>query len=308
MPTDPALLAAKLRALIGDGGTATTFPGGAANTRGWVLADDNAARALGPALVWAERHGVDPADLHIVVDDPTTAGALARRATQFTRQPHVHTVDGRALRDATPAPALDLERPAPPEDAHFARMLKAAGAEPVVEHGVLVGEVNGLEVARVVDGRLEVGIGKHDRHAQALVHGDRPMGETLAAAVAFVRGHRHPDAEPHPLNRLARERWLRADLVREHPDDLRPISSPVVRDDLRVNAPAPAVDRNNETVYVCSAGIDLDLVPAAADARLSVDETAALVLVVSPRDDHPITRRLAAALKRPATIVTRRLG
>ena len=307
MPTDPALLAAKLRALIGDGGSPTTFPGGAANTRGWILADDNAARALGPALVWAERHDIDPADLHVIVDDPATAAALARRATQFTRQPRIHIVDGRALRDAHPAPPLDLERQPPPDDAQFARTLKAAGAEPVVEHGVLVGEVNGLEVARVVDGHLEVGVGKHDRHAQTLVHGDRPMGEALAAAVAFVQQHRRPHAEPHPLNRLARERWLRADLIAEHPGDLRPISSPVLRDDLRINAPAPAASADNTTVYVCSTGIDLDLVPAAADARLSVNESAALVLVVPPNDDHPITRRLAAALTRPATIVTRRL-
>jgi hypothetical protein len=306
MPTDPALLHAKLRALIGDGGTPTTFPGGAANTRGWILADDNAPRALGPALVWAERHDVDPADLHVIVDDPATAAALARRSTQFARRPHIHVTEGRTLRDAHPAPPLDLERHAPPDDAHFARTLKAAGAEPVVEHGVLVGEVNGLEVARVVDGHLEVGVGKHDRHAQTLVHGDRPMGEALAAAVAFVTQHRRPHAEPHPLNRLARERWLRADLLGEHPG-LRPISSPVERDDLRVNAPAPAVDSNNETVYVCSTGIDLDLVPAAADARLSVNETAALVLVVPPRDDHPIPRRLAAALTRPASVVTRAL-
>lgn len=309
MPHDPSpsLLAAKLRALIGDGGTPTTFPGGAANTRGWVLANDNPARALGPALVWAGRHDIDPADLHVIVDDAAVAGTLARRATQFTGQPRIHVAQGRALHDARPAPPLDLERRPPPDDMQFARTLRAAGAEPVVEHGVLVGEVNGLEVARVVDGHLEVGVGKHDRHAQTLVHGDRPMGEALAAAVAFVKQHRHAHAEPHPLNRLARERWLRADLISHDPEHLRPISSPVERDDLRVNTPAPATSSDNETVYVCSTGIDLDLVPVAADARLSVNEHARLVLVVPPKDDHPITRRLAAALERPAEIVTRAL-
>jgi hypothetical protein len=133
------------------------------------------------------------------------------------------------------------------------------------------------------------------------------MGEALAAAVAFVTQHRRRGAEPHPLNRLARERWLRADLIDDHRDHLRPISSPVQRDDLRVNIPAPAVDDRNETVYVCSTGIDLDLVPAAADARLSINADARLVLVVPPKDDHPITRRLAARLTRPAEIVTRAL-
>jgi hypothetical protein len=312
VPRDPSLLAAKLRALVGHQGTATTFPGGAARvdaaTRsGWILADDDAARALGPALVWAERHSVDPARLHVIVDDAATAATLARRATQFADPPTIETVTGTTVEPARAAPPLDLERPAPADDMQFARTLKAAGAEPVVEHGVLVGEVNGLEVARVVDGRLEVGVGKHDRHAQTLVHGDRPMGEALAAAVAFVTQHRRRGAEPHPLNRLARERWLRADLIDDHRDHLRPISSPVQRDDLRVNIPAPAVDDGNETVYVCSTGIDLDLVPAAADARLSINADARLVLVVPPKDDHPITRRLAARLTRPAEIVTRAL-
>jgi hypothetical protein len=81
----------------------------------------------------------------------------------------------------------------------------------------------------------------------------------------------------------------------------------VQRDDLRVNTPAPAVDDRNETVYVCSTGIDLDLVPVAADARLGIGEDAHLVLVVPPKDDHPITRRLAARLTKPAEIVTRAL-
>jgi hypothetical protein len=57
-------------------------------------------------------------------------------------------------------------------------------------------------------------------------------------------------------------------------------------------------------VVVCSVGVDLDLVPAAADARLALDPLAALVLVVPERDDHPVTRSLAERLTRPATIET----
>ena len=53
----------------------------------------------------------------------------------------------------------------------------------VVEHGVVTGEVRGLEVCRVVDDRttgdgvrLEVGVGAHDREAFAIIHGDVPDG------------------------------------------------------------------------------------------------------------------------------------
>lgn len=320
MPLDPErrgeLLAAKLRALVDGAGEPTTFPGGAARVhgdRGWILADANPARALGPALVWAERHGVG--DLHVLVDDADAAGTIARRAREFTTPPTVHRVDGRVLRDATPTPPPDLDAPAPPAAGEFLRRLEVAGAEAVVERGVVVGEVNGLEIARVVtddDGAyLAVGVGKHDRHAQSLVHGDRPTAEALAAAVEFVGRHRRLDAEPHPLNRLARERWLRTVVVADPQlvgaTSLRPVSSPVERDDLRKPAPAPAFGRDaagDPVVVVCSTGIDLDLVPAAADARLALDATARLVLVVPPRDDHPITRRLAAALARPAEIRT----
>ena len=56
-------------------------------------------------------------------------------------------------------------------------------------------------------------------------------------------------------------------------------------------------------VVACSVGIALDLVPTAADARAALDPDAALVLAVPARDDHPGTRRLAAALRSPATVV-----
>ena len=59
----------------------------------------------------------------------------------------------------------------------------------------------GLEVARaVVDDHgpmLEVGVGKHDRQAQGMVHGDEPTTAALARAVAMVKGHRRADAPHH---------------------------------------------------------------------------------------------------------------
>ena len=57
-------------------------------------------------------------------------------------------------------------------------------------------------------------------------------------------------------------------------------------------------------VVVCSVGIDLDLVPFAADARGAVGlGEARLLLAVPERDDHPVTRALAARLRRPAEVV-----
>ena len=317
-----ALLAAKLTALVTAGWgapepaqprAAVPFPGGAglrAGTTGWLLVEEAPARALGPALLWAGRAGVDR--LHLLVE--AGAGGLARRATAFTRAPEVWQVQGRSVARAAPEPV----GPAPrltAEVTAWADHLRAAGAEPVVEGGVLTGEVLGLEVARVVtDGegsRLEVGVGKHDRHVQRVMGGDVPTDAALAAAVAAVREHRRAGAPHHPLNRLASERWLRALLV-DRPAHvgavhLVPVPSPIVRDDLRQHVPAPAAgvdDEGRPLLVVCSTGIDLDLVPTAADARLADGRGPRLVLVVPERDDHPVHRTLSGLLVEPAEVRT----
>ena len=80
-------------------------------------------------------------------------------------------------------------------------MIIEGGATPAVEHGVLVGEVRGLEVCRVVTdaqtgaARLEVGIGQHDREAFQMLHGDVPTVEALAKVVAAVAPHREYGAD-----------------------------------------------------------------------------------------------------------------
>jgi hypothetical protein len=158
---------------------------------------------------------------------------------------------------------------------------------------------------------LEVGVGKHDRQAQGMVHGDAPTADTLARAVAMVEGHRRANAPHHPYNRLAPERWLRARAVAEPAlvgaAELAPVPSPVEVDDLRKAAPAAAagVDvKGRPLVAVFSTGVDVDLVPVAVDARIADGRDARLVIVVPQRDDHPYLRSLAQALKDPAEVVT----
>ena len=74
------------------------------------------------------------------------------------------------------------------------------------------------------------------------------------------------------------------------------------------NAPGPAVasgvdEAGRSVVLVCSVGIDLDVVPFAADARLCLDPAARLLLALPERDVHPVTRRMAERLVDPAEIV-----
>lgn len=313
-----ALYAAKLRALVKehwgdvDGAEPATFPGGAAlhaGPTGWVLADESPSRSLGGALAWASRRGVT--DLHVLA--PADTGLLARRASCFVPAPTVWRIEGTTVApaEADPVPA-DPELP--PAAAELEPMLVAAGARPVVEGGVLSGEVLGLEVGRViVDGpiaRLEAGVGKHDREANKLANGDEPPVSALARAVDVVRRHRIPGSL-HELSALATERWLRA-VVIANPSlvgaaHLEAVPSPVPRHDLRIPAPAPAAGTDlggHPLLVVCSTGIDVDLVPAAADAWLRDGRRPRLVLCLPAADLIPTTRALAAALIEPAEVVT----
>ena len=276
---------------------AGTFPGGAAVTRGdegWVLVVERPASSLGRVLVWADREGV--ATVNVLVDDPAAAGLLARRAAAFAPSPEIWLVEERRLRRAEAAPP-----PVPVEPPAAARrqvgLLEGAGVEVVAEHGEIRGEVLGLEVARVVvdegDGggagpaRVEVGVGRHDRDAFTMVHGGVPTAEALARVVEKVRQHRQADAEAHPLGRLAAERWLRALLVADPAavgaTRLVPADPTIPREGVKDVAPAIAFgvdDAGRAVVVACSVGIDLDLVPAAADARLAHAPDGRLVVVV----------------------------
>jgi hypothetical protein len=267
-------------------------------------------RSLGPALAWTDRHDVE--ELHLLADADT--GILARRAELFAPTPTVWAIDGRTLRRAEAEPIVDPPTVAPTTE-EFALLLTDAGADVVHEHGVVTGEVLGLEIARVVvaeDGTaaLEVGVGRHDREAFQMVHGDLPTRDALATVITAVRENRRAGAESHPLGRLAQERWVRA-VLSAHPDlvgaaRLAPVPAVLPRDSVKdvVAACLVGEDAAGAPVVVgCSVGIDLDLVPTAAEIRAHHAPDARLVLAVPERDDHPLTRRIAGRLASPAEVV-----
>ncbi|MEL6891547.1 MAG: hypothetical protein AAFP84_08130, partial [Actinomycetota bacterium] len=196
----------------------------------------------------------------------------------------------------------------------LAGLIESGGATPNVEHGVVTGEVRGLEVCRVVSeptlGRLtdehgeplstgtevvapdgddgvilEVGVGANDREAFQLLHGHVPKAEALADVVESVRMHRAPDAPAHPLNRMAPERALRAAAIDDPTtiglSTLEPSPPPVPRPSMKDVAPCVSVGRNaagEERTVVFSAGVDLELAPFIADviAMGSVGQSAAM--------------------------------
>ena len=321
---DPALrkrlYAAKLAALVRgrwgsvvDAAKPVPFPPGAALAGGgqlWTLAEEGPERSLGAALLLAHRHGAQ--HLHLLAGAAT--GMLARRATVFRLPVTVWTVEGTSLVEAMPD-EIPHEPPLPRVSEPFRLLIHRAGAEPVVEGGLLRAEVRGLEVGRVeVDetgAHLAVGVGKHDREAKRIVHGDDQGWPELFEAVQFVSERRVPGGEGSPAYHLAPERWLRS-IVVDLPSlvgaaRLTPVPPPVARDDLRQIVPAPAAGEDGEggpLLVLCSVGIDVDLVPTAADAWLADDRRPRLVLCVPEGDDHPALHELASLLRPPAEIVT----
>jgi hypothetical protein len=290
LPTDPErrsrLRGVQLRALVRDhlgrdpDASPQPFPPGAAllaDGEAWVLLADDPDRRLGGALAWAVRQGARR--LHVVAESGT--GVIARRAAQFRFPIEVWHAEGR---DLLPAVALPVEPPAPVRPEHLAlrEVIVAGGATPVVEHGVLFGEVRGLEVCRVVDDphlgvvRLEVGVGAHDREAFQMIHGDVPTVDALARVVDAVARQREPGATQHPLNRLAAERFLRWRLEQDPSlvgaAHLEPAQPPVPRPNVKDAVPCVASGRSIDggpLLVVCTTGVDLDVVPYAADARLA---------------------------------------
>ncbi len=317
------LVGLKLRALVRDHladdsvAEPVGFAPGAALLHGdvaWVLLDDRPADRLGAALVWATRAGAG--SLHVIAEAGT--GALARRAEAFSIPVIVWRSEGRRLIPAVAEP-LPVPPTLPPVHETMRGLIVAGGATPLVEHGVLFGEVRGLEVCRVVDDpfdgtvRLEVGVGTHDREAFQMMHGDVPTVESLARIVAAVALQRRVDASPHPLNRLAAERFVRW-RIEQAPElvgavEIRAASPPLPR--LNLKDPTPCVAMGTDryggaVVVVCSTGVELDLVPFAADARSaaeaaepSVGDGVRLVLATPSRDRLPATEEIAALLRRP---------
>ena len=286
--------------------------------RGWMLVDEDAGRALGRGLLWALRSGVRELHLLVAADD-RTAGAAARRGRLFRTLVTAWQVQGTELAPV-PAEALPPEPDLDARAAPYRELVEAAGADPVVEWGTLYGDVWGLEVARVEregdDLWLGIGVTTEDRLTHGLLWGDEPGTAALRSVVELVRRVREHDDIAHPLNRVARERWLRAWLLRGEgqvgASDLRPVSPPVPRaDDVRVSTPAAALGSGEDgqpVLVVCSVGFDSEAVPMAVELAEAVatrsGHTTRLVLAVPARDDHPLLRLAMNDAVLPGELVT----
>lgn len=273
-------------------------------------------RDLGPALHKAVRHGADSLTLLAEAD---IAPDLARRASLIDFDIDVRSIEGAEAVETAPRPA-----PAVPEldDDMWraAAVIVDAGARVVDDHGRLVAEVLGLEVARIEDPlalvgldtaldnldpadryRLRIGVGEADRELHEYLKRSedsnrRPDDRLVLERVVSLVSMKRTDPA-HPLSRLARPRWLRS-AVLDDPDsvdlaELEAVAPLRPHPGLFDREPSAAYSKVDRVTVVCSAGIDLDLLPEAVDYRQRLDPDSRLTVVVPHRDVDMIRSRVA---------------
>ena len=283
----------------------------------WVLITGRYERSLGPALMWALRNNAT--SLKLLLNE--RAGELARISAHFDFAIEVFEVDAAGVaRVAVPKDATKIEVSV--ADEMFADFIKSAGADVVREHGVISGEVCGLEVCRVVratsasdldgagESELEIGVGAHDRETFKLLHGRTATVESLRKVIAEVAARRAVGAQVHPLNQLARERMLRhyvclsPQLVGAK--SLQPAQPPIARTNLKDVVPCCAVGvslTGEKMVAIFNVGVDPDVISFGADARGQINASADLVFAMPTRDIVPAVEQIAQRLRRPARFV-----
>ena len=295
------------------------FPGGAALRRAdeaWVLARRAPARALGPALAWALRQGADVAPCGgrdrapgSWPDVPRPSRCPCRCGTQRVECCCPPWPSRCPIRPPCRRPIASSSTPSP-----------QSGADPHEEFGVLSGEVQGLEVCRVVDDPYT---GRHP--ARGRCRRARPRGVPHAArrspaprgARRVVRG-RHPapaarrhrsSADPAGAGAAAAVRAWSAEPYahRRHPGGAGRAAgaAPEPEGPGAVRARSPPSTAVAVAV-VCSMGVDLDVVPYAVDARAALGSAAVPARAARSRRARraaPAGRRwLAAPHRRPGRL------
>lgn len=260
-------------------------------------------------MIWAKAN--EQRAINLLVDD---GGAeLAFAASAFAEPtPTIWNVSGREISVA------DAEHPAidpAPDCGELTAVLASAGLDVVADHGIWLGELNGLEVARVGqrDGEcaIDIGVGAYDQFASAaLTPEGRDVAESLASVVSMVRPHRSAGSAPHAIGRLVRSRWLRAQLVRNPSsiglESLNPVPLLFERPGLMESQPAAAlgVDGDDSSVLVvCTVGLDLGIAETAAGLT-ALHQPKRVVVVVPPRDHHQRIVDAVSSLAVPSTVVS----
>ncbi len=177
-------------------------------------------------------------------------------------------------------------------------------------HDVWLGEISGLEVARLgrVEHELQLGVGAFDRGAFEALYPDQSPIDALPRVIEQVRRHRHRGASPHLLNRLVRERWIRAEVCAQpHTiglDHAVPIAGLARRAGLHETVPDVASGAAGTERVLVVTGVGVDPTTVTVGAALSVRERSDRVIIVVPhRDRHDAVVGAARFVSAPTQVV-----
>jgi hypothetical protein len=278
--------------------------------RACVVISSRDLGVLGGVLVWAARH--DVSDIDLVFEH--NAGTHARRCESLAPHFRVWTLAGSSVVRAAPEVRPNPHR-VTPEATALVAMIERCGADVVVEDGIIRAEIAGLEVGRVVEGPtgplFEVGVGRFDREAAALLNEGQPTELALLKVIERVRTHRVVGVHSHAVNRIARERWIRSLVARDLTLaglDVSTVVMPVEPIPPRLGlldaTPAALVTSGSgqPLMIVCSTGMDLGLVPAVADL-VAEHEPSEVRFVMPRREVLPYLRQLVDRLPLPTSII-----
>ena len=259
------------------------------------------------AVTWAHAAELDSVDL--ILDEGGSALAFACGGFADPR-PRIWRAHGREI---IPVEAVPPGTPPPHPCPEAVDRLRQGGLDVVADHGVWLGEINGLEVARVGqrDGScaLDIGVGAYDQFAASAIDQGRSDREKLEAVVGLVRPQRQAGSPPHAIGRLVRSRWLRSQAVTApHLIGLTALSpTPLLipRPGLKESQPAAARGRRGdvEVVAVFSVGLDVGIAETAA-GLVNLHRPEELLLVVPHRDRHHRIEAMITALDVDSTVVT----
>ena len=254
-----------------------------------VLLTTPGPKTFGSALLWAAR--TDISQMSFMVDASAEPGVVHRMANSLNMPTTVLAVDGKSLSPVESSPYQDPIG-APDGVGGGVAILAAAGLDVRTDHGEILGEYRGLEVARVVPspegGDVRVGVGAVDREANRVLHGESSTTELLHRVIAQVATHRRAGAERHPLGTLARERWLMRSLIDDPSQlglpELHELPSVAARHGLRTDSPVAASchTEDRSVLVVASTGVDVSLLGVVADLVAREEPQRVMVSAVPP--------------------------
>ncbi len=273
----------------------------------WLLAEDEEPQlVLGKGIFLLIRN--PGLELRVIFEDKEAAGIAARQATGLNAEIKImYFYDGELIQVA-PFAFPDLAVPTPPLK-DFEVMCQNAGVSTICENGIWKGEILGLEVVRINEGDIQVGVGRFDREAGELLNNGKSQIEQLMAAADQVRSQRTAEAGAHPLATLSREKWLRHELISD-PEiigllELEPIDPVHAQKNLKGFFPAAAIGKSKEkekVLCVCSVGVDIGLIPLVAELA-SLHKPEQIFIVLPPQDLLPLIEEASHLLDAPSTLI-----